>query len=105
MSLYQVTLYTPDPYERASNVAQTRVVGSLKRARRLAREWLAPHTRYETDYSARVSRYADCLIRRVTQQAIPGQLRTKAWITSGYCETVDPVLHYVPSVGDLGWTP
>ncbi len=104
MSLYQVTLYTPDPYERGSNVAQTRVVGTLKRARSLATEWLAPHTRYETDYSARVSRYADCMIRSVERfTGRPGANEYRP--VGGYRENVEPTLHYVPSVGDLGWTP
>jgi hypothetical protein len=105
MSLYQVTLYIPDPYERASNVAQTRIVGTLKRARSLAREWLAPLARYETDYSARVTRYADCTIRKAVHFRSAAMPAKEYRAIGGFRENVEPTLHYVPSCSDLGIWP
>ncbi len=104
MSLYQVTLYMPNPFERCSDATQTRIVGTIKRARSLAKEWLAPHTRYETDYSARVSRYADCTIRSVERfTGRPGENEYRP--VGGYRENVEPTLHYVPSCSDTGIWP
>jgi hypothetical protein len=87
--LYEVALYEPNPYERCHEVTRRFTVGSLRAAELAAESLLKPHTRYETTYSARVNRYPWVWI------AVKGSERP--------LKTVDPELHYVPSVGELGY--
>lgn len=95
--LYEVALYEPNPYERCHEVTRRFTVGSLRAAELAAKAILKPHKRYETTYSARTTRYPWIDIRSVakccgcdTKQSQP-------------VKTIEPELHYVPSVGELGY--
>jgi hypothetical protein len=92
--LYEVALYEPNPYERCHEVTRRFTVGSLKAAELAAKAILKPHARFETDYSARVNRYP--WIEVVSKKSNGDLQRVK---------TIEPSLTYVPSVGELGWTP
>jgi hypothetical protein len=88
--LYEVALYEPNPYERCHEVTRRFTVGSLRAAELAAESLLKPHTRYETDYSARVNRHP-----YVTSQPKGSEWQARV--------TYEPELHYVPSVGELGY--
>jgi hypothetical protein len=90
--LYEVALHEPNPYERCHEVTRRFTVGSLKAAELAAKAILKPHKRYETTYSARTTRY-------------PWVAVVKKGDNWQNMMTIEPELHYVPSVGDLGWTP
>lgn len=93
--LYRVTLNTPDQYQPCWNAEKTAIVGSLKAARLLAAEWLAPHTRWESDYSARVKRAADCTVQEIGN--------SEGGPLGGHRETIEATTHIVPSCGDVGY--
>lgn len=109
--LYRVTLNTPDQYQPCWNAEKTAIVGSLKAARLLAAEWLAPHARWESAYGARVSRAADCTIRSVEKfrpakwlkENVPSVNNLTYVDSLSYRETIEATAHIVPSVGDLGY--
>jgi hypothetical protein len=97
--LYEVALYEPNPYERCHEATRRFTVGSLRAAELAAESILKPHKRYETDYSARTTRYPWVDITALTK------VRGTRLTHHKQATTIEPELHYVPSVGDLGWTP
>jgi hypothetical protein len=87
--LYEVALYEPNPYERCHEVTRRFTVGSLRAAELAAESLLKPHARYETYHTARTTRYPWIQIN------VKGERKT--------LKCVEPKLHYVPSVGELGY--
>ncbi len=105
--LYQITFYTPNPYDRCHDATRQHIVGSLPAARKLAASLLKPHARFETTYSAQTTRAPYVEITKACRfisdhmfrQGQPKEYRAMV----GTIETVEPTLTYVPSVGDLGY--
>lgn len=99
--LYEVSLWVPNPYERCHEAKLTHIAASLRSAELWAKEKLG--VAFETEYSAKVSRRP-----YVTAQAVK-----RFCPMSGGREyrpvrktvTFEQPIHYVPSVGDLGYTP
>lgn len=90
--LYRVTIFRPSQYERGFEAAESWVCGNLKTAKMSALSKLPPA--YETYYSAKVSRLPFALVSRKGDE----------WPTKPVAEVSTPI-RYVPSVGDLGYTP
>lgn len=91
--MYKYTLWTPNKYQPYSEpVGCTYLDGNLANAKRHAHRMLG--VAYETDYSARVGRrpYVDMYCRDKHGQ----------WHSM---PCVEQPVHYVPSVGDLGYSP
>lgn len=95
--LYQVTVWTPMKHERGLEVTGQWIVGSRRQAELEAERLLPPA--YETEYSARWGRHPRIDVRSVRN--VGRKQREVGKVVACY-ET--PIV-YVPSVGDLGWTP
>lgn len=96
--LYRVVIWRPCKYERGFEQAETWIAATLQTARLQALEKLP--TAYETFHSARMARHpwAD-ISRRYGRKARRTRNDKKP------CMTVETPIQYVPSVGDLGYTP
>lgn len=91
--MYRYQLYTPSKYAPCSEpTGPVYRDGSLANVKRHALCMLG--VAYETDYSARVTR----------RPYVSVQWRGKDGQWHGAGDVEQPV-RYVPSVGDLGWTP
>jgi hypothetical protein len=97
--LYRVTVFKPARNERHLVASDSHVVGSLRAARLAARALLKPHARRETTYSARTN----TRFPHVSICSVP--FGAKCAFQGKQIESVEPELTYVPSVGDLGYTP
>jgi hypothetical protein len=86
--LYRVKLYTPSQYERCHEVTKTCVVGSKRAAELQAEAWLPPT--YETVYMANIKRFPIVYVHDIDDNLV---------------DSYDTPINYVPSVGELGWTP
>lgn len=101
--LYRVTVYRPSKHERCFEPTDSWVCGNMTAAQLTAESKLPPSN--ETDYSARVSRlpYAEIVaVKRFRSAAMP---KAELKQTSSRTVTINTPINYVPSVGDLGWTP
>jgi hypothetical protein len=98
--LYIVELYKPNVYEPCHDVAESRVVGSRRAAELLANYWLP--VVYDTVYSSRIDRYPYAVIRQTKNNRVATVNPTNNGL---HCYYVNTPIRYVPSVGDLGYTP
>ena len=100
--LYRVVKYEASKTERCFEPTKSTVVGNLKVARLQAKAWLPEQA--ETTHSARYARHpwvdiAPCV--RFAKRSGGRQYRE----TRHTLECVETPIMYVPSVGDMGWTP
>lgn len=99
--LYQVTHWTPMKHERGLEVTGQWIVGSRRQAELEAKLLLPPAS--ETTYSARWGRHPFIEVTPVKRFCPMAGGREYRAVGKPVCfET--PIV-YVPSVGDLGWTP
>jgi hypothetical protein len=88
--LYRVTIFRPSQYERCFEAKEHWTCGNVKTAKLSALEKLPVSN--ETYYSAKVSRLPYAVITKAKGKAEQGTF-------------IDTPVNYVPSVGDLGYTP
>jgi hypothetical protein len=98
--LYRVTTYTPNPYEPCHEATDSRLVGTRRAAELAAKSILRPHARYETDYSARTTRYPYCTVRPVAKVYM-GPDQGNLNLVGSEIDRIEPTLTYVRSVGDM----
>lgn len=103
--LYRVTVYRPNPYERCFEAKESWIVGNLKVAKLTALEKLP--TAYETVYMADLKRFPYAEIAPVKRFAskVSKVRRGSEMAATGQSICIDTPICYVPSVGDLGYTP
>lgn len=101
--LYRVTIFRPNPYERSYDAAESWIVGTRRAAELTARAKLPDA--YETDYSAQVARlpYAEVTPWKKGLRFGLTWKQFGAW--SPPKVTIETNVHYVPSVGELGYAP
>lgn len=104
--LYRVTIYRPCQYERVYEAAESWIASNLRTAELGAMAKLP--TAYENDYSARVARHPYATVQssypkkfKHKRRSIP--LKRGWWVRPVACHKT-PIV-YVPSVGDLGYSP
>lgn len=95
--LCRVTIYRPCQYERGYEAAESWIASNLRTAELGAMAKLPPA--YETNYSARVARHPYVEVYRM----VPN-FRSKAHFGAPVACHETPIV-YVPSVGDLGYSP
>jgi hypothetical protein len=89
---YEVELWTPCKKERGLERTELRVVGTLKAAELLSKEWLKPHARCETRSQYRRAFAYTNVYQRGKRKAKIGPVASH-----------NPTLTIVPSVGELGY--
>jgi len=91
--LYRVTIYRPSQYERCFEARESWTCGNLKTAK-LSAQFALPASN-ETYYSAKVNRLPYAEITESGPKLTTGKP----------VDCVETPIHYVPSVGELGYTP
>lgn len=101
--LYRVTMYRPMKYERGYEACESWTVGTLRAAELTAAEKLPAAA--ETDYSARRARNQYAQVSRVRRFRNRIMLKAELRDIGKPVACFETPIVYVPSVGDLGWTP
>lgn len=100
--LYRITLWVPEKFDRALTPVKSEIVSTRRAAELTAKGWLP--TAYETSYSARTTRQPCVYVQAVKRVKVgPGQ--PSQYVTLGRSYSIETPIHYVPSVGELGYSP
>lgn len=102
--LYQATHWTRSKYESALQVNETRIFGSKRAAELWARSVLEPVVTTRGNYHRDIGRADSVDVSPLPPKAYTLRQRCGVWARNRTV-TIEPEVHIVPSVGELGWTP